>query len=210
MFYIIGVAHRVQCRQKDTADSGDQTKFRECLVETIDRVKPVIVAEEYSQYALRQLGSDNGAEYEAVAKNVAESLRVAHRFCDPEPEVREKMGYLEGTEIARQIFMHDTKNLSNDEINDLAFAIEVARFWPLREDFWLSQLEDVKNQDLVFVCGEAHIDSFMELLSGSRIDSSVVARGIGVTKRDDEWWNRIVSYLAMHPELYDQPLDALI
>lgn len=210
MFYIVGVNHRVQGKQKETADTEDQVKFRKCLVEIIDKVKPAVAAEEYSQYALSQLGKDNGAEHEALAKDVAESVKVAHRFCDPEPEVRKKMGYLEGTAIARQIFMRDTKNLSNAEINDLAFAIEVARFWPVRENFWLSQLDDVKHQDLVFVCDEAHIDSFIKLLGRSHIGARIVERHIGVTQRDDEWWNRVLTYLTLHPELRDKPLKDLI
>jgi len=208
MFYIIGVAHRVQCRQGNTADSEDQKNYRQCLEETVRAVKPVVVAEEYSRHALKQLEKSNGAEYESIARAVAESLVVEHRFCDPEPEARARLGYREGTEIALQIFMHDAENRSNSEINDRGFAIEVARYWPIREKYWLDQLDDVKQQDLVFVCGDAHIESFGELLIRNSIGSTIVGRHFGVTQRDDEWWNRTRSYLEAHPELYEEVTDS--
>jgi hypothetical protein len=210
MFYIIGVAHRVQCKQKDAADSEDQKKFRHCLADITVRSKPVVVAEECSQHTLKQLEKDNGAEYESVTKAVADSLDVKHRYCDPEPEARAKIGYREGTEIALHIAMHNTENLSNAEVNDRGFAIEVAKYWPVREKFWLDQLDDVKHRDLVFVCGDAHIDSFRELLKRNHIDSTVVAQHVGVTPSDDDWWNRTRKYLEVHPELRDQPIDSLI
>ena len=57
----------------------------------------------------------------------------------------------------------------------------------------------------MFVCGDAHVDSFRELLEENDIDSTPAAQHIGVTPSDDDWWNRVKKYIDAHPELQDQP-----
>src|SRR5260370_20334070 len=134
MFYIIGVAHQVQFKQEGADDSEDQKQFCNALASAIERFKPALVGEEFSEHALKQ----QGADYESLTKAVANSLRVEHRFCDPDADTRAKLKYREGTEIALELT--SDRSLSNAEINDRGFAIEVAKYWPIREKFWLDQL----------------------------------------------------------------------
>ena len=97
--------------------------------------------------------------------------------------------------------MKDNEGLSTAEVNLRGFAIEVARYWPRRGKCWLEQLADVCDKDVVFVCGDAHVESFSELLTRNAINSKVLARHIGVTKDDDEFSKRVLVYLEAHPEL---------
>jgi hypothetical protein len=202
MFYIIGVAHRAQAKQKRNEDTEEQKHFRKCLAEAIERFKPALIAEEFSEWTLQQLLKDKKAEHESLTKAIADSVKVGHRFCDPDDKARAKMQYVEGTTLGLQIFMRNDENLSNDECSDRGFAIEIARYWPLRERYWLDQLGDVKDKDVVFVCGDAHVESFRELLNRDGINSTIVARHIGVTSSDDAFWDRVKRYLASHPELH--------
>lgn len=197
----MGVAHRVQSKQKGAEDSEDQKQFRRCIAGAIERLKPLLVAEEFSAYALEKLRRENGIEYESVTKAMADSFKIEHRFCDPDADARARMGYIEGTELALQIALEGTEGLSNAEVNDRGFAIEIAKHWPLREKFWLDQLGDMHDMDIIFVCGDAHVDSFRELLKQNGIKSTIVSRHVGVTQSDDEFWNRVMLFLEAHPEL---------
>ncbi len=202
MFHLIGVAHRVQAQKKGEELSADQKEFVKRLGDAIKAIKPVLVAEEFSEHALRKLSKDNGTEFESVTRTVAESCGVEYRGCDPDDAARKKMGYVEGSDIALRLAMSDDGNgLSNAEINDRGFATEVAKYWPLREAFWLDQLRDVLEREVVFVCGDAHIESFREVLKRNKVDSDVLHRGIGVSRRDAEFWATVMKYLAAHPEL---------
>ena len=203
MFYLIGVAHRVQSKQKHAADSDGQKEFRDCISRAIEQFTPVLVAEEFSDYALRKLSEERGIQEESVTKVIAESLKVEHRFCDPDAEDRARMGYIEGTWLALDIAMNNCEGFSNDEINSRGFAIEAAKYWPLREQFWLGKLGDVLDKNVVFACGDVHIESFRMLLKQNNVDSIVLARHIGVTQGEDESWNRVMAYLEAHPELRD-------
>ena len=66
----------------------------------------------------------------------------------------------------------------------------------------MDQLGDVLDRDIIFVCGDVHIETFRELLKKKKIDSRVLSRHIGVTQRDDEFWNQVLAYLKAHPALY--------
>jgi hypothetical protein len=79
----------------------------------------------------------------------------AGSFCDPEPKARKEMGYVEGSDLALQIALRSSQDLSSAEVSDRRFAIEVTKYWPLRETFWFDQLSDSKNRDLIFVSGDA-------------------------------------------------------
>src|SRR5205807_1472182 len=125
--------------------------FRECMANAIQRFKPTLIAEEFSAHALEKLRTDTGAEHESVTRAAAESLGIEHRFCDPNDEERAKMRYVEGSQLALQIALNNNEGLSNAEVNNRGFAIEIAKYWPLREQFWLDRLSDIKNRDLLFV-----------------------------------------------------------
>ena len=200
MFHIIGVAHRVQAKPKGAADSQDQKEFRTCLSLAIEQMKPAVVGEEFSDYALRRLREERGMDHESLTKEIADSFKVEHRFCDPDAETRMKMGYIEGSQLALQLATGDNP-LSNAEINDRGFAIEVAKYWPLREQFWFVQLRDVQDKEVIFVCGDVHVESFRELLKKNNVPSTVLSRRFGITQADDNFWNRTLGYLKTHPEL---------
>ena len=98
MFYIIGVAHRVQFKQKSAEDSDAQRELWTCISGAVAQFKPVLIAEEFSEYALAMVSKERGAEQESVTRVIADSCKVKHRFCDADGEARAKMGYVEGSE----------------------------------------------------------------------------------------------------------------
>jgi hypothetical protein len=201
MFYLIGAAHRVQSSPKNSDDSEDQKAYRACLRDAIGRTRPVLVAEEFSTHALTKARKNDEVEHESITKAVADSLAVAHRFCDPGPEDRKRIGYVEGGELFMPMVMADQDGLTNEQIETIAFATEVAKYWPLREKFWLDQLGDVIDKSVIFICGDAHLESFQQLVAGKATESQIIARHIGVNQSDDAFWGRVLAYVSAHPEL---------
>lgn len=201
MFYLIGAAHRVQSKPKNSDDSEDQEAFRACLRDAIGRTRPFLVAEEFSTHALTKARKYDEAEHESITRAVADSLAVAHRFCDPGPEDRKRIGYVEGGELFMPMVMADQDGLSNEQIETIAFATEVAKYWPLREKFWLDQLGDVLDKRVIFICGDAHLESFQQLVAGKAVESQIIARHIGVNQSDDAFWGHVLAYGSAHPEL---------
>jgi len=193
MIHIIGVAHRVQAKPKGAADTADQAAYRQALGNAIKQINPVVVGEEYSETALGDRKKATGQEHESITKEVANSL---HQFCDPDPTERKSMGYVEGGALAQKYAMDDVP-----DYNTRGFAEEVVKYWPRREQFWAEKLKAVQGKDAIFVCGDAHVDSFQKTLHENGLPSTVHARRIGIGQRDDEWWEKIQSYRKAHPEL---------
>jgi hypothetical protein len=199
MFYIIGVDHRVQSKPKGVPDSDDQRTYVACLTQAIEQYKPVLVAEEFSDYALRKVSKDTRQEHESLTKATAD--KIPHRFCDPDPDTRRQLGCFEGPELSQQMFVEGFEDLSSTELRDRGYALEAAKSWPVREQFWLDQLMDVRDKDVVFVCGDRHVESFCQLLSRNGIRSMTVARGIGVSENEASFWDGVMAYLKSHPDL---------
>lgn len=199
MFHIIGVSHHTHTIQKGGAESDSQKDFRTCLQNAIGQYRPVLVGEELNKYALQERTKASGTPQESLTKVVCDAAGVSHRFCDPDDKARTKMGYEEGYGLAQDMIMRGS--FSNEEAFLRGRAIEVAKHWPRREKFWLEQLHDVATRDVIFVCGDAHIESFQKLLKQSGIDSDIVKRHIGVTPYDDQVRADTMAYLKEHPEL---------
>jgi hypothetical protein len=198
MLRIIGVAHRAQSRAPGVEETAAQRVFTHCLNQTLQTFHPTFVAEEDSQEALderRQI---------SIAKDICDAMAVAHRLCDPNRVERRAFNYRDGQELELEMFMHDDEGLSNDEIHLKARAIELGRYFPIRERFWLKGLVGCREQDAVFICGNAHIETFTSLLDREGVPYRIVERGIGVTREEAEDFHRIEEYLGAHPELRNE------
>lgn len=96
--------------------------------------------------------------------------------------------------------MQDQEGLPNKEIFLRARATEIARYFPIREAFWLKRLASDLNREVIFVCGDAHVESFGRQLEERAVPYRVFERGIGLTD-EDAWFDEALLYLRDHPEL---------
>jgi hypothetical protein len=195
MLSIIGVAHRAQARKRNSELTDAQRAFAFCLRRLLEQVKSKFIAEEHSTEALTELGEIS------IVKEIADEQGIEHRFCDPTRAERLAIGYKDGQSLQLSWFMGGEENeLSPDELRLKAHATEIARYFPIRERFWLERLNGSRDSDAIFICGDGHIESFGKLLEGSRIPYRIVERGIGITA-EDAWFERAKQYLSDHPEL---------
>ncbi len=202
MLHIIGLAHRAQVRKPEAEMTEAQRTFACRLRSTIEEVRPVFIAEEESEEHLAE------RQEVSIAKEIADEKGIEHRFCDPIRAERRAIGYRDGQSIEIEMFMRDRVGLSSEEIHNKARAIEIGRYFPIRERFWLERLNGCHDRDAIFICGDGHIksDSFRGLLENSHIPYREVERGIGLTK-EDESFGRALQYLREHPELTnDDPI----
>jgi hypothetical protein len=190
MLCIIGLAHRAQTRRHGAELNDAQKKFITCLRGTVETVRPAFIAEEFSEEALAEISGDS------IAKEIALESGIQHRFCDPNSDERYAIGYRDYPSI----FMGLNEELSDEERHCKARAIEICRYFPLREEFWLERLKEFHGKDGVFVCGDGHIESFTHRLDANQIPFVIVERGIGLTSEDDGFYEA-VQYLRQHPEI---------
>jgi hypothetical protein len=73
------------------------------------------------------------------------------------------------------------ERVPDSERDLLSRGLEIVFDIPLREQYWVDQLKSFLDKDIVFVCGDSHIESFAQLLGSQKILSRVVKRKIGMT-----------------------------
>lgn len=195
MLHIIGVAHRAQAQRYGAEQTEAQQTFTRCLSDLIQEVHPTFVAEEDSEEALAERNETS------ISRRIADAQGIEHRLCDPNRQQRREIGYRDGQELEIETFMQDDQGLSNHEIHLKARAIELGRYFPIRERFWLERLHGCRESDAIFVCGNAHIKTFTALLDAEGIQYRIVVHGIGVTAQENEDWHQIKEYLNAHPQL---------
>jgi hypothetical protein len=199
VLHLIGVNHAAQAQKQGTEATDEQHQFMHCLRLAIEQVRPALIAEEDSAEALAD------RQRFSLAKAIADGGSIEHRFCDPTKEQRRVLGYKTAEILQVELFMYDRNNLSAEERRLRAFAILIARYFPIRERFWLTQLGDCRDLAVIFICGDVHIETsvFKSLLAHNHIPFTILERGIGVTDNDEPYYAAI-DYLKEHPDLLDQ------
>ena len=98
MFYLIGVAHRVQTSENPGVQNAGQAQLAGTIRDCIEQFAPLAIAEEHSREAL-------GA-HQSIARQLAEEHKLEHRFCDPESDWRKAVGYKGRDQLEMEILTH--------------------------------------------------------------------------------------------------------
>lgn len=174
MFHIIGVEHSVQ--EFRTKITEGNLAFATCLERAIRAFRPTLIAEEHSLEAL-------GMRY-SITCAIACKFGIEHAFCDPLQERRKIIGYRCVESLKEMVKNSDSlKVLSPYDIEVRATAIEIAREFRKREEFWLNSIKTKNLSTTLFICGDAHVCSFSGLLSDRGIPSEIHSRGIGMNEK---------------------------
>lgn len=198
MLHIIGVAHHAQSQTRGEDRTECQAKFAKTLHAAISRVHPILIAEEDSEEALC---CRNG---ESIARQIAGEHVIEHRFCDPTQEQRKAIDYSDDSFSFIQKFSKEREELSADKLEEIYVrerATHIARYLAKRERFWLNHLADHLNDQIIFICGDFHVETFGDLLQGAGVPFEMIDRGIGLTQSDRRFDRRVREFLAQHPDL---------
>ncbi len=164
MVYIIGVDHLVQ--YNGPVPEEIRSAFRSFLVTTCRELGIRVLAEEFSEEALREVYRASAD----TAQEAARALGIEHRYCDPESEQLAALGipfFADLREEARIRLNAPVSYILDSSMRKqvIACASEMARaYWPVREQYWLDRLADVLDLDILFICGHDHAGRFRELL----------------------------------------------
>lgn len=207
MFYLIGVEHSVQSIPPETAY---HTTYRLCLEQAIQNYKPAVVGEEYSEHALARAAFVNRAPQDYFTKIIAQKVNVEHALCDPDLKTRMKIGYqsrLCWTQLIDKLW----DRVPDSERDLLSAGLEIVKDIPIREQYWLGQLNPFLGKEIIFVCGDSHIESFAGFLGSQGIPSTVVKREIGMTSELKKQADSELQYAKMHrdriEEIYQKILE---
>jgi len=174
MFHIIGVEHSVQEFRRKITEGN--LAFATCLEQAIKAFRPTLIAEEHSIEAL-------GMRY-SIACAVACKFGVEHAFCDPMTKQKKVIGYRDIECLKKKVGKSDSLNvLLPYDIEVRAHAIQIAREFRKREEFWLNSIKTKDLSTTLFICGDAHVCSFRKLLFDRGIPSEEHSRGIGMNEK---------------------------
>ena len=173
IFYLIGVEHSVQ--EFRTRITAGNLAFATCLEQAIRAFRPTLIAEEHSLEALRERYS--------IACATACKYDIKHAFCDPNKKQKQVLRYRDIDYLKDKVRESDSLNaLSPYEIKVRAHAIQIAREFRKREEFWLDSIKTKDLRTTLFICGDAHVCGFRKLLLDRGIPSEVHSRGIGMNE----------------------------
>lgn len=180
MFYLIGVEHSVQSIPVTGVETPNHTEYRACLEQAIHTLKPAVVGEEYNKDALARAEFVNRARQEFFTRKIAEKAGVKHVLCDPDLKTRMAIGY-QSMLCWPQLVAELREPVLDSEHDLLCKGLEIVKDMPIREKYWLNQLKPFNEKDIIFICGDGHLESFAELLGSQKLLSKVVQRKIGMT-----------------------------
>jgi hypothetical protein len=198
--HLIGVNHtHAQSSPSGEPETAIQRNYVDTLAKIIRDINAKYVAEEYSEEA------EKDSERLSLTPRVARVNSAQHRFCDPTQKERMQIGYIGAQKVHQYISMHDDDwNISNDEARRKSWALDIGKYFELRERFWLDKIVDLKEETVVFVCGDAHIETFGKLLETAGWQVHMAARGIGITDEDHRNVEEGLQYLKEHPEILNK------
>ena len=150
---IIGTSHSIQIASPEL-----KTHLARLCKELTIRA----IAEEMSKEALLE-----SSYIASIPMQVAEALRLPHRFCDPDRAERTRLKIRQENEIRKSAFL-----VSLPEAEVIA---RLSESHAKRESYWLRQLRDLNLWPVLFVCGANHVRSFGELLRRECIAMRVAA-----------------------------------
>ncbi|MCU0848227.1 MAG: hypothetical protein MUD12_10100 [Spirochaetes bacterium] len=174
MVYIIGVDHLVQYR--GPVDEKLLNEFIMFINELIAEKKITLAAEELSEESLRDVCMSDTS----TVKMAAESSGIKHVFCDPDDGERKNLGIPYHADVRDMVkkkmgveekFILDAglRNKVEEETDRLSRT-----FWPAREKHWLSRISGRLRENILFICGHEHVESFRKLLADRGLDSEII------------------------------------
>ncbi len=131
-------------------------QFRALVVATCQQEGVQAIAEEMSVEALEQHGV-----HQSICQQVADTLHLAHQYCDPSSQEREALGVVGDGDIKMKGFF------ANWDPQQVEAAIR--KSYAIRERYWLEHLLQLDTWPVLFICGANHTAAFRALLQANGI-----------------------------------------
>jgi hypothetical protein len=191
MINLVGVNHSVQYVGRFTDPAELQAFYRELEKQCIGR-KAELTAEELNQ---EQLDESSEPTQKSVCCQVAKKLNIKHIFCNPTKAQYKQNGYKQENEIAMKLWQKDMSGKAGSDFEIEAKAIEICKYFPWRENYWLEKLKNYSNKSVIFVCGQSHLETFPKRLNQLAIPNQIISSGWGVDTSDRERYAQVKQFI---------------
>ena len=175
--YLIGCDHHAEQTYRILKPpDAKHREFRRVLRKAVQDHNPDLIAEEYHPDFLRS------SRRQSIALEVASDVRICHPFCDLSQDERNERGI--GPDFpwswipSDQSLFRQPNHLGRIS-NYVWHKHDIAHRFPIREDFWISQLQNDVDRTVIFICGAMHVPTFKERLEGKNIKTIVIAEFLG-------------------------------
>jgi hypothetical protein len=171
MIYLVGVEHtRSQWQYQDGSNENSVARFTNFLRKHIKLFDIRVIAEELSEECLEQQGVAA-----STAQTVAQEFHIKHLFCDPSVMERKELGILSHKEISEQLFPNKPYwQIPEDSLEQQKINEEIRKLFPKREKFWLNKIKHLRKENVIFICGKSHVESFRNLLDEYGFEISIL------------------------------------
>lgn len=159
--YLVGTRHDYQ-----RAGSPESEQCRAFIAIKCQEQQIRAIGEEMSPEALRKFAATT-----SVCKQVADSLRIEHRYCDPSSEEQRALEIANPGKVGLGAFSATCDYHEPDP--------EVREADAIRERRWLEQIVALNLWPTLFVCGAHHTSSFQSLLQTRRITAYTLSPKCG-------------------------------
>lgn len=153
IIYLIGINHKIQIQNISL-----EGEFRKFLTKTVKKYKPDLIAEEFSEEALK-INNVNCT----IAQEVSKQNAIRHLLCDPDTETRKQIGYPSRNDVKLKLDIK--KRVLENSPEDKLINDEVKKYYYIREKFWLKKILSSSSKIGLFICGVDHLKAFQKLLS---------------------------------------------
>ena len=148
---LFGTSHKYQY-----PGNPSESEFQTAVAESSCREPIRAIAEEMNAEGLAQKRVTH-----SIGEQVARSLSILHRYCDPGYAQRQALGIR-----FEQLIRVDGFSWNWTE-GKITQAVETSH--SIREQFWQQQLIDLDSWPVLFICGAHHVERFSKLLRKSGI-----------------------------------------
>lgn len=156
---IVGTSHSYQI---PTSPSPAANEFRAFLGEICNTHLVRAIAEEMSQEALA-----NWHVTSSLCHELAIATGVSHRYCDLDELQRSASGVRHVNYIKVDGFLNDWSTEKIEQESSASHSI--------RERHWMTELLDLNNWPVLFICGAEHVLAFQQLLQENGLSAEVAA-----------------------------------
>jgi len=174
MIYITGIDHLLQYNGPVPPELLEE--FKGYLAAKIKELNITLISEEFNEEFLY----DVFGATEGTAETAAEDAGISHLYCDPDASEREALGipyYADVMDMVKVRHGIKEKFIMDSDLRkqvERETSLEVKKFWPVRERFWLDKLRGRLSENILFLCGHEHVMGFSALLREEGVAASVI------------------------------------
>jgi hypothetical protein len=174
MIHLIGADHFRAQRKKRGLEPTEIQRYYQSVVESaIHSIHPDLLAEEDHPSYL----SEDGAE--SLLLPIAQSHGIRHLYVEADRATQRKLGY-KTVDVIKELLI-----ARGDLSAHAASAHKIAHQFPIRERFWLAEIDKAVAGKVLLVFGDLHLATFTGLLASGGIPYSIFAERVGVDTAND-------------------------